>query len=77
MNTDILKGKWNQIKGDLKSKWGQITENEWTQINGDREKLIGKLQEKYGHTQDRASREVDEFLNRYQSTDPNLNRKIS
>ena len=76
MNTDILKGKWNQLKGDLKTKWGQITDNEWTQINGDRDKLIGKLQEKYGQTRDQASRDVDDFL-KHHETDKNLNRKIS
>ena len=76
MNTDILKGKWNQLKGDLKNKWGQITDNEWTQINGDKDKLIGKLQERYGHTREQAMREVDTFLNQ-KGTDQNVNRKIS
>src|SRR4029079_16587339 len=62
MNTDTLKGKWNQLKGELKNKWGQITDDEWTQIAGDKDKMIGKIQEKYGRTKDDVSREVDQFL---------------
>src|SRR6185369_16411486 len=65
MNTDTIKGKWNQLKGDLKSKWGQITDDEFTQIGGDKDKLIGKIQEKYGRTRDEVSREVHEFLSRH------------
>jgi len=77
MNTDILKGKWNQMKGELKRKWGQLTDDDWTTISGDKDKLIGKLQERYGHTKDNAAREVDDFLRGYDTTDTTLNRKIS
>ena len=76
MNTDILKGKWNQLKGELKQKWGQLTDDDWTAISGDKDKLVGKLQERYGHTRDKAAREVDDFLSRH-SSDTDLNRKIS
>ena len=65
MNSDVFKGKFNQIKGALKSKWGQITDDEWTQIAGDKDKLIGKLQERYGRNRDEIMREVDMFLNQY------------
>ena len=74
MNTDILKGKWNQLKGDLKTKWGNLTDDDWTAISGDKDKLIGKIQERYGHSRDAAAREVDEFLMRHEGTD--LNRKM-
>ena len=66
MNTDTLKGKWNQLKGDLKSKWGQITDDEFTQIAGDKDKLIGKIQERYGRKREEATREVNEFFQRHE-----------
>jgi uncharacterized protein YjbJ (UPF0337 family) len=66
MNPDILKGKWNQIIGDLKVKWGNLTDDDWTRINGDREKLIGVLQERYGRSRDEIHREVDEFFRDYE-----------
>src|ERR1043166_2235697 len=60
MNSDVLKGKWKQMMGGLKQKWGDLTENDWTHINGDRDKLVGKIQERYGYAKDRAAREVDD-----------------
>ena len=65
MNSDVFKGKFNQIKGALKSKWGQITDDEWTQIAGNKDLLIGKLQERYGRSREEMSREVDMFLAQY------------
>jgi uncharacterized protein YjbJ (UPF0337 family) len=62
MNEDILKGKWNQLKGDVKMRWGDLTDDEVDMIEGRRDKLIGKLQERYGYTKERAEREVETFI---------------
>ena len=63
MNTDILKGKWMQVKGDIRRKWGKLTDNDLTEIQGDTEKMIGKLQERYGYKREQAQRELNDFLN--------------
>ena len=63
MNRDILKGKWLQVKGDVRSWWGKVTDDDVDQIQGDAEKFIGKLQERYGYGREEAERELDEFLN--------------
>jgi len=65
MNTDILKGQWKQIKGEIQKQWGKLTEDEIDVINGDREKLEGRLQEMYGYTRDKARQEVNDFLRSY------------
>ena len=62
MNKDILKGKWTQMKGDVRSKWGKLTDDDVTQIQGDAEKFIGKLQERYGHNREQAEKELNDFL---------------
>lgn len=64
MNTDILKGKWMQLRGDLKEAWGDLTDDELMQIEGNADKLMGKLQEKYGYSRERAEMEVDQFRSR-------------
>lgn len=64
MNSDIIKGKWNQIKGEAKKQWGQLTDDDWAQVAGERDKLVGKLQERYGWTRAQAEREADDFYNR-------------
>jgi len=62
MNTDILRGKWNQLKGEVRSRWGKLTDDDLTHIQGEGEKLIGKLQERYGYKRDQAEKEVNEFM---------------
>ena len=64
MNKDILKGKWVQVKGDIRSWWGKITDDDVNQIQGDIEKFIGKLQERYGYGREQAEKELNEFLTR-------------
>ena len=48
MNADILEGKWKQMRGEMKQWWGRLTDDDFDVIAGKRDKLIGKLQEKYG-----------------------------
>ncbi|HEX2980969.1 MAG TPA: CsbD family protein [Anaerolineaceae bacterium] len=61
MNQDIMKGKWRQIRGDVKRFWGKLTDDELDQIDGNTDKLIGKLQEHYGYSRERAEEEVNRF----------------
>ena len=65
MNPDVLKGKWHQLKGDVKTKWGRLTDDDLGVVNGDVEKLVGRVQERYGYARDDAKREVDAFIERY------------
>jgi len=62
MNEDILAGKWKQIRGEAKQWWGDLTDAEMDQIAGKRDILVGKLQERYGYTKERAETEIDRFL---------------
>lgn len=61
MNQDIAQGKWEQLKGSIKEKWGDLTDDDITQINGNAQKMCGVLQEKYGKNRIEAEREVDDF----------------
>lgn len=62
MNTDILEGKWKQLRGEIRQRWGDLTDDELDQIAGKRDKLVGKLQEKYGYARDEAEQQLDDFL---------------
>jgi uncharacterized protein YjbJ (UPF0337 family) len=63
MNNDILRGRWNQVKGEIRTKWAKLTDNDVMQIQGEAEKLIGKLQERYGYKREQAEKEITDFLN--------------
>ena len=65
MNTDQLKGKWHQVKGEAKRQWGKLTDDELTQIDGSTEKLVGLVQERYGYARERAAKEVADFEKRH------------
>jgi uncharacterized protein YjbJ (UPF0337 family) len=66
VNRDILAGIWKQVRGEAKQTWGELTDDELDQIEGQRDKLVGKLQEKYGYSRMKAEAEVDNFLDRMQ-----------
>ena len=57
MNEDILKGKWLEIKGRVKEKWGRLTDNDLFEIEGKGEKLLGLLRKQYGYIRDKAELE--------------------
>lgn len=69
MNQNILEGKWKQLRGSVREKWGDLTDDEVDQIAGKRDKLSGFLQERYGYTQLEAERQIDDFLESWEATD--------
>ena len=62
MNEDILKGKWLEIKGRVKEKWGKLTNNDQCEIEGKGEKLLGLLRKKYGYIRDKAEPEYKDTV---------------
>lgn len=59
MNNDIMKGKWKQVSGGLKEKWGKLTDDDLQEIDGSLEKFQGKMQERYGMAKDEAQKEFE------------------
>ena len=62
MNWDQVEGKWTQFKGTVREKWGKLTDDDFKAIDGKRERLLGKLQERYGIAQEEADKQIDDFL---------------
>jgi uncharacterized protein YjbJ (UPF0337 family) len=65
MNENILEGKWKQLRGSIRERWGELTDDELDQIAGKRDKLAGLLQERYGYTQMEVDRQIDDFLSEW------------
>jgi uncharacterized protein YjbJ (UPF0337 family) len=63
VNQDILQGRWTQLTGKVREKWGQLTDDDFTQIAGKKDQLVGRVQERYGLAKEEAEREVNEWLN--------------
>ncbi len=62
MNWDQVKGKWKEVQGQVKDKWGKLTDDDLLQINGKKEVLVGRLQKHYGHSKEEADKHIDEFV---------------
>ena len=54
-----LKGNWNEIKGKLKQKYGQLTDQDLTFAEGKEDELLGRLQKKLGKTKDELRAEIE------------------
>lgn len=65
MNWDIIAGKWDQLKGSVKETWGDLTDDEITQMAGNRDKMAGKLQERYGWTKAEVDEKLNDFARRH------------
>ncbi|MDX2154644.1 MAG: CsbD family protein [Bryobacteraceae bacterium] len=67
MNWDWIEGNWKQLKGSIKEKWGQLTDDEIDQMGGKKDKLVGAIQKRYGYTRDQAEREIDAWHETHRS----------
>jgi uncharacterized protein YjbJ (UPF0337 family) len=59
MNKDQMKGKLEQLKGEIKRRWGQLTDDDITEARGDMQKLMGKIREKSGDQQQEIEKWFD------------------
>ena len=44
MNSHTIRGKFNELKGDFKKKWAELTDDDWKHVSGSKDKLLGMLQ---------------------------------
>jgi len=65
MNQDVFAGQWKQMRGELKSWWGKLADDDFERIGGQKDKLIGVVQEKYGYAREKAQQEVERRLKEY------------
>ena len=68
MNKNILEGKWKQMRGEAKSWWGKLTDDELDQAAGKMDVIAGLLQEKYGYTQERAVEEINSRVTQFEDS---------
>ena len=66
MDWDRVSGNWKQVRGKVKEKWGQLTDDEIDQLEGNSEQLAGTLQKRYGIARDEAERQAREFQSQNQ-----------
>ena len=61
MNWDRIEGDWDQFKGAVRERWGDLTDDDLDVVQGKRDQLVGRVQERYGIMRDDAERQVDDW----------------
>jgi uncharacterized protein YjbJ (UPF0337 family) len=56
-----MKGNWNEVKGKLKQKYGQLTDDDLTFAKGKEDELLGRLQKRLGRTKDELRAEIEDM----------------
>lgn len=70
MNWDRIEGRWHELKGQARTEWAKLTDDDVEKVGGKREALVGALQSRYGYLKDRAERAIDEWIARIGSPEP-------
>lgn len=62
MDWNQIEGNWKQVKGKIKEKWGDLTDDDLTKIQGKRDQFEGTLQQRYGQSKEAVKKDVDDWL---------------
>jgi uncharacterized protein YjbJ (UPF0337 family) len=65
MNNDTLQGKWQQLRGNIKTAFGKLTDDDLLQADGNTDKMIGALRARYGYTKEKAQTEWNKFAQQH------------
>jgi len=60
---DDLAGKWKQFRGEVRKQWGALTDDDLEYFAGKRDKLVGRIRERYGIAKEEAENQVDHWSN--------------
>jgi uncharacterized protein YjbJ (UPF0337 family) len=67
MDWTRVEGNWKQMRGRVKERWGNLTDEDLTVIAGRRDQLEGMIQERYGYARERARREIEDWCRSIES----------
>jgi uncharacterized protein YjbJ (UPF0337 family) len=56
-----VKGAWNEVKGKLKQKYGQLTDDDLAFAEGKEDELYGRLQQRLGKTKEELRDEIEKL----------------
>lgn len=61
MNTTEIKGNWNEMKGKLKQKYADLTDDDLLYVEGKGDELYGRLQQKLGKSKEELDKEFNDL----------------
>lgn len=61
MAWDYIQGRWKEMRGKVRERWGKLTDDDLDVVAGKRDQLIGIIQQRYGLAKDEIERQVSDF----------------
>jgi uncharacterized protein YjbJ (UPF0337 family) len=61
INVQGLQGQWNQLKGEVKKRWGQLSEDDLKWAGGNIDQLIGRIQQRTGESREAIEKYLDQL----------------
>lgn len=59
--SDKVKGNWNIVKGNLKQKWADLTDDDLLYEDGKEDEVLGRIQKKTGETKENINTFIDDM----------------
>lgn len=60
-----VKGKWKEIKGEIRKAWGNLTDDDLERTKGDATAIEGLIQQKYGKMKEDYSKKVTDIFEKF------------
>src|SRR3954452_5803680 len=64
INAQELQGQWNKLKGQVKERWGQLTDDDLQMQGGNVDQLVGRIQQRTGETRESIERYLTDLTSR-------------
>ncbi len=77
INEQIIKGNWTELRGRVKERWGDLTDDDLVMAEGRLDTLVGIIQTRTGEAREKIEHELDQMTHEYESNTEKLRRKAS
>lgn len=75
-NEDTIKGKWNEIKGEIRTQWGNMTEDELEKSSGNMTSIAGLIQQRYGAKKEEVQEKLNNILAKFSQKSDEVKNKM-
>ena len=65
MHEQTIKGKWQEIKGEVQKMWGKLTDSELEQTKGDSKAIAGLVRQRYGQSKEDFDKKFGQIVDRF------------
>lgn len=76
MNNEMIQGKWKEIKGEIITQWGKMTDDEVEQTTGNLISITGLVQQKYGEKKEEIELKLSSIIAKFSQETETVKNKL-